>query len=199
MPHLVFCPSDVSFCCYCSFTHSFLFTNHIPCAVLFVRPRWIAILPNQKRKHILVHTSRSKAPMMPLCSTVCSWLCVCARREFAKERERVEKRQEFLKLRRQQQIERELTGYLEWICKAGQSQNTRNPPNPLSPCSDPQDVLPEGPGLFPTDTSFPSRFPLITVYLTVFPDLCSAAVGADVSVPVCCAALPLARSSMATE
>ncbi|XP_010767378.1 probable voltage-dependent N-type calcium channel subunit alpha-1B, partial [Notothenia coriiceps] len=38
--------------------------------------------------------------------------------EFAKERERVEKRQEFLKLRRQQQMERELTGYLKWICKA---------------------------------------------------------------------------------
>ncbi|KAK1893069.1 putative voltage-dependent N-type calcium channel subunit alpha-1B [Dissostichus eleginoides] len=38
--------------------------------------------------------------------------------EFAKERERVEKRQEFLKLRRQRQIERELTGYLKWICKA---------------------------------------------------------------------------------
>lgn len=46
-------------------------------------------------------------------------LCVFGLREFAKERERVEKRQEFLKLRRQQQIERELTGYLEWICKAG--------------------------------------------------------------------------------
>lgn len=50
-------------------------------------------------------------------------VCVCVLclfcREFAKERERVEKRQEFLKLRRQQQIERELTGYLEWICKAG--------------------------------------------------------------------------------
>lgn len=45
---------------------------------------------------------------------------LCSDREFAKERERVEKRQEFLKLRRQQQIERELTGYLEWICKAGQ-------------------------------------------------------------------------------
>lgn len=45
---------------------------------------------------------------------------LCTDREFAKERERVEKRQEFLKLRRQQQIERELTGYLEWICKAGQ-------------------------------------------------------------------------------
>lgn len=40
-------------------------------------------------------------------------------REFAKERERVEKRRAFLKLRRQQQIERELNGYLEWICKAG--------------------------------------------------------------------------------
>lgn len=38
--------------------------------------------------------------------------------EFAKERERVENRREFLKLRRQQQIERELTGYMDWICKA---------------------------------------------------------------------------------
>uniref|UniRef100_A0A8C6TWL1 Voltage-dependent P/Q-type calcium channel subunit alpha-1A n=1 Tax=Neogobius melanostomus TaxID=47308 RepID=A0A8C6TWL1_9GOBI len=41
--------------------------------------------------------------------------------EFAKERERVENRSEFLKLRRQQQIERELNGYLEWICKAGRA------------------------------------------------------------------------------
>lgn len=39
-------------------------------------------------------------------------------REFAKERERVENRREFLKLRRQQQIERELNGYMDWICKA---------------------------------------------------------------------------------
>ncbi|KAK0403052.1 hypothetical protein QR680_016690 [Steinernema hermaphroditum] len=38
--------------------------------------------------------------------------------EFAKERERVENRREFLKLRRQQQIERELNGYLEWIVRA---------------------------------------------------------------------------------
>ncbi|KAI6210463.1 Voltage-dependent calcium channel A type alpha-1 [Aphelenchoides besseyi] len=38
--------------------------------------------------------------------------------EFAKERERVENRREFLKLRRQQQIERELNGYLEWILAA---------------------------------------------------------------------------------
>ena len=39
-------------------------------------------------------------------------------REFAKERERVENRRAFLKLRRQQQIDKELMGYLEWICKA---------------------------------------------------------------------------------
>ncbi|XP_050331189.1 voltage-dependent calcium channel type A subunit alpha-1 isoform X12 [Bactrocera neohumeralis] len=38
--------------------------------------------------------------------------------EFAKEREKVENRQEFLKLRRQHQLERELNGYVEWICKA---------------------------------------------------------------------------------
>lgn len=39
--------------------------------------------------------------------------------EFAKERERVENRQAFLKMRRQQQVERELNDYLDWICKAG--------------------------------------------------------------------------------
>lgn len=39
-------------------------------------------------------------------------------REFAKERERVENRRNFLKLRRQQQLDKELNGYLEWICKA---------------------------------------------------------------------------------
>ncbi|CAG4926327.1 unnamed protein product [Colias eurytheme] len=38
--------------------------------------------------------------------------------EFAKEREKVENRQEFLKIRRQQMLERELNGYVEWICKA---------------------------------------------------------------------------------
>ncbi|KAK3088414.1 hypothetical protein FSP39_018877 [Pinctada imbricata] len=38
--------------------------------------------------------------------------------EFAKERLRVENRRSFFKLRRQQQIDMELTGYLEWICKA---------------------------------------------------------------------------------
>ncbi len=41
----------------------------------------------------------------------------------------------------------------------------------------------------------PSAFSPMTVYLTRFPDLFSATMGADVSVPVCCSALPL---SMAT-
>ena len=49
----------------------------------------------------------------------CYYIFACYNcREFAKERERVENRRAFLKLRRQQQIERELNGYLEWICKA---------------------------------------------------------------------------------
>lgn len=39
----------------------------------------------------------------------------------------MENRSEFLKLRRQQQIERELNGYLEWICKAGQDTLTSAP------------------------------------------------------------------------
>ncbi|TRY57166.1 hypothetical protein DNTS_003263 [Danionella cerebrum] len=41
-----------------------------------------------------------------------------ATREFAKERERVENRRAFMKLRRQQQIERELNGYRAWIDRA---------------------------------------------------------------------------------
>uniref|UniRef100_A0A8C3IS63 Calcium voltage-gated channel subunit alpha1 E n=1 Tax=Chrysemys picta bellii TaxID=8478 RepID=A0A8C3IS63_CHRPI len=41
--------------------------------------------------------------------------------EFAKERERVENRRAFMKLRRQQQIERELNGYRAWIDKAGKA------------------------------------------------------------------------------
>jgi hypothetical protein len=40
-------------------------------------------------------------------------------REFAKERERVENRRAFVKIRRQQQIEREYNNYIEWINRAG--------------------------------------------------------------------------------
>jgi len=39
--------------------------------------------------------------------------------EFAKERERVENRRAFLKVRRTKQMERMLHGYLDWISKAG--------------------------------------------------------------------------------
>uniref|UniRef100_A0A8B9W4U2 Voltage-dependent R-type calcium channel subunit alpha n=1 Tax=Anas zonorhyncha TaxID=75864 RepID=A0A8B9W4U2_9AVES len=45
--------------------------------------------------------------------------------EFAKERERVENRRAFMKLRRQQQIERELNGYRAWIDKAGKGWGPR--------------------------------------------------------------------------
>lgn len=57
-----------------------------------------------------------------------SWYCLNSvtlilliHREFAKERERVENRRAFMKLRRQQQIERELNGYRAWIDKAGEA------------------------------------------------------------------------------
>lgn len=56
-----------------------------------------------------------------LCSLVYGFdvqLFVFCYSEFAKERERVENRRNFLKLRRQQQLDKELNGYLEWICKA---------------------------------------------------------------------------------
>uniref|UniRef100_A0A8C1XXT2 Voltage-dependent N-type calcium channel subunit alpha n=1 Tax=Cyprinus carpio TaxID=7962 RepID=A0A8C1XXT2_CYPCA len=72
---------------------------------------WVDILYN-------VNQGSPDASCAVHCVHGCVFMCICANREFAKERERVEKRQEFLKLRRQQQIERELTGYLEWICKA---------------------------------------------------------------------------------
>uniref|UniRef100_A0A672UKG1 Voltage-dependent P/Q-type calcium channel subunit alpha-1A n=1 Tax=Strigops habroptila TaxID=2489341 RepID=A0A672UKG1_STRHB len=54
--------------------------------------------------------------------------------EFAKERERVENRRAFLKLRRQQQIERELNGYMEWISKAGEVLGGAHRVTPTSLC-----------------------------------------------------------------
>uniref|UniRef100_A0A3P8RTB5 Calcium voltage-gated channel subunit alpha1 E n=1 Tax=Amphiprion percula TaxID=161767 RepID=A0A3P8RTB5_AMPPE len=46
--------------------------------------------------------------------------------EFAKERERVENRRAFMKLRRQQQIERELNGYRAWIDRAMLAEENKN-------------------------------------------------------------------------
>jgi len=54
-------------------------------------------------------------------------------REFAKERERVENRRAFFKLRRRQQLDRELNGYLEWICKAGGCSIRKNRKNRKTP------------------------------------------------------------------
>ena len=42
-------------------------------------------------------------------------------REFAKEKERVESRAGFMALKEQQKLEKELTGYVEWICRAGEN------------------------------------------------------------------------------
>ena len=42
-------------------------------------------------------------------------------REFAKEKERVESRAGFMALKEQQKLEKELTGYVEWICRAGEA------------------------------------------------------------------------------
>ena len=39
--------------------------------------------------------------------------------EFAKERVKVESRRTYLKIRRQNQMDNELHGYIDWICKAG--------------------------------------------------------------------------------
>jgi voltage-dependent calcium channel N type alpha-1B len=41
--------------------------------------------------------------------------------EFAKEREKVESRRTYLKMRRQNQMDNELSGYIDWICKAGKN------------------------------------------------------------------------------
>ena len=38
--------------------------------------------------------------------------------EFAKEKERVESRAGFIQLKEQQKLEKELNGYVEWICRA---------------------------------------------------------------------------------
>jgi voltage-dependent calcium channel N type alpha-1B len=49
--------------------------------------------------------------------TVCN---ICAKiREFCKEREKVQSRRTFLKLRKQTELENEIEAYIDWICKAG--------------------------------------------------------------------------------
>ena len=40
-------------------------------------------------------------------------------REFAKEKDRVQSRADFLLLKEKQKLEREMNGYMNWICRAG--------------------------------------------------------------------------------
>lgn len=54
---------------------------------------------------------------MAMIHVSCRGRRVCS--EFANERERVEKRNAYIKLRHQQQIEKDLKGYLDWITIAG--------------------------------------------------------------------------------
>ena len=50
-------------------------------------------------------------------------------REFAKEKDRVESRAGFLKLKEKQRIELEMDGYMNWICRAGKEErNSRGVP-----------------------------------------------------------------------
>lgn len=50
-----------------------------------------------------------------------SWLIFFTSSEFAKEKDRVESRAGFLLLKEEQKLEKEMNGYMNWICKAGKS------------------------------------------------------------------------------
>ncbi|XP_077463702.1 voltage-dependent R-type calcium channel subunit alpha-1E [Stigmatopora argus] len=63
--------------------------------------------------------------------------------EFAKERERVENRRAFMKLRRHQQIERELNGYRAWIDRAEEVMLAEENKNPGPSALDALKRLPE--------------------------------------------------------
>ena len=56
--------------------------------------------------------------------------------EFAKEKDRVESRAGFLLLKEEQKLEKEMNGYMNWICKAGARAVTggqsRGPCRPLT-------------------------------------------------------------------
>ena len=56
--------------------------------------------------------------------------------EFAKEKDRVESRAGFLLLKEEQKLEKEMNGYMNWICKAGKEVvNCLSPPLRLKTAS----------------------------------------------------------------
>ena len=62
--------------------------------------------------------------VVPLCYLLL--LFPLSSREFAKEKDRVESRAGFLLLKEEQKLEREMNGYMNWICKAGKIRNPKN-------------------------------------------------------------------------
>ena len=59
---------------------------------------------------------------------------ICCR-EFAKERERVETRRNFFKLRKEQKVDRQVEQYLEWISRAGGLWTLRDASSGIYTCS----------------------------------------------------------------
>ncbi len=68
---------------------------------------------------VMKDQNQKSTAVMSILSIVYGIIMCHFSREFAKERERVENRRAFMKLRRQQQVERELNGYRAWIDRAG--------------------------------------------------------------------------------
>ena len=57
-------------------------------------------------------------PIFSVCSPDAR-ITVSCHSEFAKEKDRVESRAGFLLLKEEQKLEKEMNGYMNWICKAG--------------------------------------------------------------------------------
>uniref|UniRef100_A0A7M4F2F8 Voltage-dependent N-type calcium channel subunit alpha n=1 Tax=Crocodylus porosus TaxID=8502 RepID=A0A7M4F2F8_CROPO len=121
--------------------------------------------------------------------------------EFAKERERVENRRAFLKLRRQQQIERELNGYLEWIFKAEEVMLAEEDKNAEEKSPLDGRAASEGPiqpGTAPAETSGGSSYNMLkrATIKKSKNDLIHAEEGEDHFTDICSVGSPFARASL---
>ncbi|XP_054249196.1 voltage-dependent N-type calcium channel subunit alpha-1B [Indicator indicator] len=121
--------------------------------------------------------------------------------EFAKERERVENRRAFLKLRRQQQIERELNGYLEWIFKAEEVMLAEEDKNAEEKSPLDGRAASEGPiqhGTAPAETSSGSSYNMLkrAAIKKSKNDLIHAEEGEDHFTDICSVGSPFARASL---
>uniref|UniRef100_A0A8D2NVY3 Voltage-dependent N-type calcium channel subunit alpha n=1 Tax=Zosterops lateralis melanops TaxID=1220523 RepID=A0A8D2NVY3_ZOSLA len=121
--------------------------------------------------------------------------------EFAKERERVENRRAFLKLRRQQQIERELNGYLEWIFKAeevmlAEEDKNAEEKSPLDGRAASEGPIPQGTA--PAETGSGSSYNMLkrAAIKKSKNDLIHAEEGEDHFTDICSVGSPFARASL---